>query len=91
MMEIGNWIHADQVTGRIVQISNSQIFGTAVFNYTQNFSYIWDEVKLSITYASNLEAASQILIDVGGEYTRISSGSSGSARSPATGFSGTSV
>jgi small-conductance mechanosensitive channel len=70
MMEIGNWIHADQVTGRIVQISNSQIFGTPVFNYTQNFSYIWDEVKLPITYASNLEAASQILLDVGGEYTR---------------------
>jgi small-conductance mechanosensitive channel len=70
MMEIGNWIHADQVTGRIVQISNSQIFGTPVFNYTQNFSYIWDEVKLPITYNSNLEAASQILLDVGGEYTR---------------------
>ena len=70
MMEIGNWIQADQVTGRIVQISNSQIFGTPVFNYTQNFSYIWDEVKLPITYSSNLEAASQILLDVGGEYTR---------------------
>lgn len=70
MMEIGNWIHADQVTGRIVQISNSQIFGTPIFNYTQTFSYIWDEVKLPITYASNLDAASKILLDVGSEYTR---------------------
>lgn len=70
MMEIGNWIQADQVTGRIVQISNSQIFGTPIFNYTQMFSYIWDEVKLPITYSSNLEAASTILLDVGNEYTR---------------------
>jgi small-conductance mechanosensitive channel len=70
MMEIGNWISADQVTGRIVQIPNSQVFGTAIFNYTQSFSYIWDEIKLPITYSSNVEAASQILTDVGGEYTR---------------------
>lgn len=70
MMEIGNWIQADQVTGRILQIPNSQVFGTPIFNYTQNFSYIWDEIKLPITYASNLEKTSQILLEVGGEYTR---------------------
>ena len=70
MMEVGNWIGADQATGRIVQIPNSQIFGTAIFNYTQNFSFIWDEIKLPVTYASNLEDASQILLDVGSEYTR---------------------
>jgi small-conductance mechanosensitive channel len=70
LMEIGNWISADQVTGRIVQIPNSQVFGTAIYNYTQNFSYIWDEIKLPITYSSNLEAASEILVQTGGEYTR---------------------
>ncbi len=70
MLEIGNWIGGDQVTGRIVQFPNAQIFGTPIFNYTQNFSYIWDEVKLPVTYDSNLEQASKILTDVGGEYTR---------------------
>jgi small-conductance mechanosensitive channel len=70
MMELGNWIGGDQASGRIVQFANASIFGAAVFNYTQNFSYIWDEVKLPITYASNFEQASQILRDVGGEYTR---------------------
>jgi len=70
MMEVGNWIDADQVTGRIVQFANSQVFGTAIFNYTETFSYIWDQVKLPITYKSNTEAASQILLDVGNEYTR---------------------
>lgn len=70
MMEIGNWIKADQATGRILQIPNSQVFGTPIYNYTQNFSYIWDEVVLPITYASNLEAATQILTEVGAQYTR---------------------
>ena len=71
MMEIGNWISADQATGRIVQFSNSRMFGdTAVFNYTRNFSYVWDEIKLPVTYASNLEAARHILLEAGTEYTK---------------------
>lgn len=70
MMEIGNWIHGDQVTGRIVQIPNSQVFGTPIFNYTQNFSYIWDEITIVITYASDYQSAIRIMTDVGAEYTR---------------------
>jgi small-conductance mechanosensitive channel len=42
MMEIGNWIGGDQASGRIVQLPNSKVFGNQIFNYTQNFDYIWD-------------------------------------------------
>lgn len=71
MMELGNWIGGDQATGRIVQFSNSRIFGdTAVFNYTRNFSYIWDEIKLPVTYASNLKVTKEILVEAGTEYTK---------------------
>jgi len=70
MLEIGNWISADQATGRIVQFSNSQIFGTPVYNYTQNFSYIWDEVQLPVTYGSNIEGGIRIMLDAGNEYTQ---------------------
>lgn len=70
MMELGNWIGGDQATGRMVQFSNSIIFGNPVYNYTQNFSYIWDEVQLPVTYASNVQEATKILIDVGKQYTR---------------------
>lgn len=71
MMEVGNWIAADQATGRIVQFSNSRMFGdTAVYNYTRNFSYIWDEIKLPVTYASNLQAIKEILLDAGSEYSK---------------------
>jgi len=70
MMELGNWIGGDQATGRMVQFSNSIIFGNPVYNYTQNFSYIWDEIQLPITYSSNVQEANKILIEVGKQYTR---------------------
>jgi small-conductance mechanosensitive channel len=70
MMEIGNWIGGDQYSGRIIQFANAQIFGASVFNYTRNFAYIWDEIKLPITYASDVKAATELLKSVGGEYTR---------------------
>ncbi|MGC2744217.1 MAG: mechanosensitive ion channel family protein [Candidatus Angelobacter sp.] len=70
MMEIGHWIGGDQYSGRIIQFANAQVFGASVFNYTRNFAYIWDEIKLPITYASNIKAATEILKSVGGEYTR---------------------
>jgi len=69
LLEIGNWIHGDQYSGRILQFPNAQIFGSGVFNYTRDFQYIWDEVALNVTYGSNLEAASQIMIEVGKRYT----------------------
>jgi len=71
MMELGNWIAADQASGRIVQFSNSKLFGdTVVYNYTHNFAYIWDEVMLPITYASNLQAATEILLQAGAKYSQ---------------------
>jgi small-conductance mechanosensitive channel len=69
LMEIGNWISGDQASGRIVQFSNSIVFGTPVYNYTQNFGYIWDEIELPLTYDSNARAASDILLQVGRQYT----------------------
>lgn len=70
MLEIGNWIHGDQATGRIVQFPNSSVYQHAVYNYTLNFSYIWDELMLPVTYASDVAAATEILVKTGEEYTR---------------------
>lgn len=70
MMEIGNWIHGDQATGRIVQFPNSSVYQNSVYNYTQNFSFIWDELMLPVTYGSDVPAARDILAKTGEEYTR---------------------
>lgn len=70
LMEIGNWIEGDMATGRTVQFSNAKVFAGAIFNYTSHFQYIWDEIRLPITYASNLKAANDILLDAGRDYTK---------------------
>lgn len=70
MLEIGNWIGGDQATGRIVQFPNASVYQHPVYNYTQNFSYIWDELILPVTYASDVAAATEILVQTGKQYTR---------------------
>jgi len=54
----------------LIQFANAQVFGAAVFNYTRNFAYVWGEIKLPVTYSSNIQAARDILKNTGGEYTR---------------------
>lgn len=70
MLEIGNWIHGDQTTGRIVQFPNASVYQHPVYNYTQHFSYIWDEIMLPVTYTSDVAAATRILVETGQQYTR---------------------
>lgn len=70
MLEIGNWIHGDQATGRIVQFPNASVYQSPVYNYTLSFTWIWDELVLPITYASDAAAATEILEKTGEEYTR---------------------
>jgi small-conductance mechanosensitive channel len=70
LLEVGAWIGGDQYSGRILLVPNSMIFGTPIVNYTLHLSYIWDEVNLPITYQSNMEAATQMLTEVGRKYTQ---------------------
>ena len=61
LLEIGNWVDADQSTGRIVHVPNGSVFTTPVFNYTEGFAYIWHEIPMLITFASDVEVAERIL------------------------------
>lgn len=40
LLEIGNWVQADQQSGRVVALSNTAVFKDPVFNYTQGAPYI---------------------------------------------------
>lgn len=39
LLEIGNWVEADQSTGRILHIPNGQVFTQSLANYTRRFIY----------------------------------------------------
>jgi small-conductance mechanosensitive channel len=56
------WVHSRQFTGRIVTISNSEIFEKPVYNYSRQFPYIWDEMRIPITYEADRARAESILL-----------------------------
>lgn len=69
ILEIGNWVDADQSTGRIIHIPNGKIFTEALANYTQGFRFIWDEIPVLITFESNWKKAKKILLDIANSRT----------------------
>jgi small-conductance mechanosensitive channel len=64
LMEIGEWVTSDNYSGRIVKLSNAFVFKGPVFNYSQDFPFIWDELTLPIRYGSDMELAKSIITDV---------------------------
>ena len=69
IMEIGQWVKADQYTGRIVTISNKALFDNPVFNYTRHWGYLWDEIMIPVTYTSDWRRTAEIMSDLGNKYT----------------------
>jgi small-conductance mechanosensitive channel len=61
MLEIGNWVEADQSTGRIIHLPNGKVFLEPQANYSSGFEYIWNEIRVNITFESDWEKAKQIL------------------------------
>ncbi|MEQ9426828.1 MAG: mechanosensitive ion channel [Cyclobacteriaceae bacterium] len=59
--EIGEWVDADQSTGRIVHIPNGKVFTDSQVNFTQGFSHLWNEIGVMVTFESDWEKAKQIL------------------------------
>ncbi len=69
LLEIGNWVDADQSTGRIINVPNGKIFSETLANYTTGFQFIWDEIPVLITFESNWEKAKDILREVVDRHT----------------------
>ncbi len=64
MLEIKNWVKADQSTGRIVHIPNGLLFTKTIMNYNQALNYIWIEVSVNLTFESNYKKAKNILSQI---------------------------
>lgn len=74
LMETGQWVDGDLYNGRIVLIANSFVFKEPVFNYSGDFPFLWDEVKIPIQFGSNYEKTTDILkqaaIEIAGDLTK---------------------
>lgn len=74
LMETGQWVDGDLYNGRIVLIANSFVFKEPVFNYSGDFPFLWDEIKIPIQYGSNYDRAESIFktagIEVAGDLTQ---------------------
>ncbi len=69
VIEVGNWVQAEQSTGRIIHIPNYKIFMDPLANYSLGFEYIWDELSLLIPFELNWRKGKQICEEVIHELT----------------------
>jgi small-conductance mechanosensitive channel len=64
----GQYLSTDHPSGRIIKFPNSNILGTAVYNYSWAvFPYIWNEIKFQIAYDSDLDFVGQVMREVAEE------------------------
>ena len=64
ILEIGNWVDADQSTGRVIHIPNHKVFTEDLANYTSDFEFIWNEIGVLVTFESDWKKAKEILKEV---------------------------
>ena len=74
LMECGEWIGGDNYSGRIVLVANSFVFKQAVYNYSMDYPFLWDELMIPLRFGGDFDLAREILVgaaeEVVGEYTR---------------------
>jgi small-conductance mechanosensitive channel len=67
LMEMGNWVNRDLHNGRLARIPNSIVLKGQVFNYSQGFPFVWDEVRIQLSSSSDHDLARELLLRVGRE------------------------
>ncbi|MGD9587688.1 MAG: mechanosensitive ion channel family protein [Pyrinomonadaceae bacterium] len=61
IMECGEWVDGDLYNGRVVRVANSFVFKEPVYNYSGEFPFLWDEIKVPVKYGSDVKFARQTL------------------------------
>ena len=63
------WVQSREYTGRIVTVTNAKLFDEPVYNYSRDFPYLWEEMRLPITYTADRQRAERILLDAADRHT----------------------
>lgn len=69
LMETEDLTRGGQSTGRMVHIPNNWLFQHGVYNYTQGFRFVWNEIPFTVTFRSDWRAAREILLRLASETT----------------------
>jgi small-conductance mechanosensitive channel len=64
LMETGNWVNADQSTGRVIHVPNGKVLSDVLANYSRGFQYIWNELPVLVTFESNWRRAKDALEEI---------------------------
>lgn len=64
LMEIRGWVDGDQATGRLTIVPNGKVIATPVNNYTKDHSFMWDEIRIPVTYQSDWKRATEIITTI---------------------------
>lgn len=65
VLEVGNWIKADQSTGRTLKVPNAMVLTHPIANYSRGLSAIWNEIPVRISGDSDWEEAKAVMLKVG--------------------------
>ncbi len=69
LLEIGNWVDAEQSTGRMMRVPNRFVFNHPVANYTSGIPFIWNEIPVEVTFESDWRAAKTLLEEIAVTYS----------------------
>lgn len=64
LMEVGNWVTAEQSTGRIIKVPNGLVITNPIINYSMSFRFIWDEISIVVKFESDWKKARKIIEEI---------------------------
>lgn len=69
ILELGEWVDGGQATGRLTLVPNGIVIGKMVNNYTKDYSFLWDEITVPVTYQSDWSKARALMLSIAEEET----------------------
>jgi small-conductance mechanosensitive channel len=64
ILEVSTQEAGEQTTGRIVHVPNGKVFVEPLVNTTQGFNYVWNEIRIMVTFESDWRRAKEILENI---------------------------
>jgi len=65
----GELVSSNQPSGRVITLPNSVVLSAHVYNYSyREFPHVWNELTIEVAYETDLEFASQLMIEEANDY-----------------------